>query len=120
MEFDGKLADACRIVLKNVGQKSLTPTEVRDAVKALGYDLSKHTNQMAAVHSVLKRLKDAGEVDTKEWKQAPGQRRYYWLTKPDNRTISVEAAVAGMEAANQVIRQHVAAMNRMRSAMATT
>src|SRR5689334_12603478 len=62
LEFDGKLADACRVVLKSIGNRSLSPTEVRDAVKALGYDMTKHANQMAAVHSVLKRLVDSGDV----------------------------------------------------------
>src|SRR4029453_18741961 len=53
--------DACRVVLKNAG-KSMTPTEVRDRLEAIGVDLSKYTNSLAAVHTVLKRLNQAQEV----------------------------------------------------------
>jgi hypothetical protein len=65
VEFDGKLAEACRVVLQKSG-KPLTPIEVRDGVKSIGYDLTKHKNEMAAIHSVLKRLAD---TDSKEPKQ---------------------------------------------------
>jgi hypothetical protein len=104
IEFDGKLADAARIALKSVGRRSLTPTEVRDAVKALGYNIEKHTNQMAAVHSVLKRLHEANEAGVKELPQAPGQRRYYWAA---NFTEPVPPGTTGaasfLDAANKVI-----------------
>lgn len=76
-QFEGTLADAIRTVLKN-HKGSLSPTEVRDKVKALGYDLNKHDNVMAAVHGVLKRLEEAHEADTKVWKNTPGQ-RYFWI-----------------------------------------
>src|SRR5688572_1749573 len=49
--FDGKLSDAVRAVLKvNQATRSLAPTDVRDAVRALGYDFSRHENEMAAIH----------------------------------------------------------------------
>jgi hypothetical protein len=113
MEFDGNLADACRRVLQAAGRRSLSPTEVRDAVKALGYDITKHTNVMAAIHSVLKRLAETPEVDTKELKQAPGQRRYYWVANfaepmPFNNSI---------ESANIVNQHHRAIRDRHRVAM---
>lgn len=75
--FDGKLADAIRVLLK-AKQRSLVPIEIRDQAKALGYDFSQHKNQMAAVHGVLKRMVDSGEVLTKEWTKQPGVTRYYW------------------------------------------
>ena len=55
------LTDACRVVLKNAG-KAMTPTEVRDRLEAIGVDLSKYTNSLATVHTVLKRLNQAQEV----------------------------------------------------------
>jgi len=55
------LTDACRVVLKNAG-KPMTPTDVRDRLEAIGVDLSKYTNSLAAVHTVLKRLNQAQEV----------------------------------------------------------
>jgi hypothetical protein len=55
------LTDACRVVLKNAG-KGMTPTEVRDRLESIGVDLSKYSNSLAAVHTVLKRLNQAQEV----------------------------------------------------------
>lgn len=80
-EFTGSLADACRLVLQHRGGKSMTPQEVRDAVKALGYDLGKHDNVMATIHGVLKSLYSQREVKTAERTKEPGTVRYYW--EPD-------------------------------------
>jgi hypothetical protein len=78
IQFDGNMADACRTILKKNAGRSLSPLEVRDELKAIGYDFSqhKHGNIMAVIHSVLKRLAESGEVKTKEAKD--GSTRYYW------------------------------------------
>ena len=55
------LTDACRVVLKNAS-RPMTPTDVRDRLEAIGFDLSKYANSLAAVHTVLKRLNQAQEV----------------------------------------------------------
>jgi len=55
------LTDACRVVLK-AARRDMTPAEVRDRLEAIGFDLAKYTNPLAAIHTVLKRLHDAGEV----------------------------------------------------------
>jgi hypothetical protein len=55
------LTDACRIVLK-AARRAMTPTEVRDRLEAIGFDLTKYTNSLAAIHTVLRRLHDGGEV----------------------------------------------------------
>ena len=55
------LTDGCRMVLMSSG-RPMTPTEVRDALGACGFDMSKYTNELAAVHTVLKRLNEAGET----------------------------------------------------------
>ena len=55
------LTDACRVILKNAG-KPMTPTDVRDRLDSIGFDLSKYSNSLAAVHTVLKRLNAAKEV----------------------------------------------------------
>ena len=49
------LTDACRIVLK-AARRAMTPTEVRDRLEAIGFDLTKYTNSLAAIHTVLRRL----------------------------------------------------------------
>jgi hypothetical protein len=55
------LTDACRIVLKAAGHP-LTATEVRAQLHAMGFDLSRYANDLAAIHTVLKRLNEAGET----------------------------------------------------------
>jgi len=99
LPFDGKLADAIRVVLKTKN-RSLVPVEVRDQAKALGYDFAEHKNQMAAVHGVLKRMVESGEAKTKEWSKQPGVTRYYWsgwdspaeMGKPLTRDVMLETA----------------------------
>ncbi len=55
------LTDACRLVLRNAAVP-LTPPEVRDRLASIGFDLSRYSSQLAAIHTVLKRLNKAGEL----------------------------------------------------------
>ena len=55
------LTDACRVVLKG-GGRPMAPMEVRDRLMAIGFDVSKYANSLAAIHIVLKRLAEAGEL----------------------------------------------------------
>ena len=55
------LTDGCRMILMSTG-RPMMPTEVRDALTACGFDLTKYTNELAAVHTVLRRLNEAGEI----------------------------------------------------------
>src|SRR5580704_6326304 len=54
------LTDACRMVLR--GGLPMTPVEVRDRLHAIGIDMSKYANDLAAVHTILKRLHASGEL----------------------------------------------------------
>ena len=54
------LTDACRMVLRR--GEPMTPIEVRDRLRAIGIDVSKYANDLAAVHTILKRLNQAGEL----------------------------------------------------------
>ena len=40
----------------------MTPMDVRDRLESIGFDLTKYTNSLAAVHTVLKRLNESKEV----------------------------------------------------------
>ena len=40
----------------------MTPMEVRDRLESIGFDLSKYSSSLAAIHTVLKRLNEAREV----------------------------------------------------------
>jgi hypothetical protein len=55
------LTDACRLVLRNATQP-LTALEVRGRLASIGVDLDRHSNPLASIHTVLKRLHEAGEL----------------------------------------------------------
>jgi hypothetical protein len=55
------LTEACRLVYRNAGVP-LSPTEARDRLRAIGVDLSVYSSEMAAIHTVVKRLHEAGEL----------------------------------------------------------
>ena len=54
------LTDAVRLVTRQ--GVPMTPVDVRDRLRAIGFDLSKYANELAAVHTILKRLHRAGEL----------------------------------------------------------
>lgn len=66
------LTDAIRIVMR--GGVPMTPVEVRDRLKAIGFDVSKYSNDLAAVHTILKRLNDGGEL--RFIPRSPGKHQY--------------------------------------------
>src|SRR5262249_19651232 len=48
------LTDAVRLVVRGAGVP-MTPVDVRDRLAAIGFDVSKYVNDLAAVHTILKR-----------------------------------------------------------------
>ena len=55
------LTDAVRVVLRGAPHP-MTPTEIRDRLEAIGFDLDRYTNSLAAIHTVLKRLNESKEI----------------------------------------------------------
>ena len=70
------LTDACRLVLRGAGSP-MSPTEVRERLKSFGFDLTRYTNDLAAVHTTLKRLNDAGELRFVA-RPGTGEKAYVW------------------------------------------
>ena len=70
------LTDACRLVLRGAGLP-MSPTEVRERLKSFGFDLTRYTNDLAAVHTTLKRLNDAGELRFVA-RPGTGEKAYVW------------------------------------------
>ncbi len=66
------LTDAVRLIMR--GGVPMTPVEVRDRLHAIGFDVSKYANDLAAVHTILKRLNESGEL--RFVPQAPGHHQY--------------------------------------------
>jgi hypothetical protein len=69
------LTDAIRLVVRGAGVP-MTPVDVRDRLQAIGFDVSKYTNDLAAVHTILKRLNESGEL--RFIPRAPGKHQYSW------------------------------------------
>ena len=68
------LTDACRVVLRS--GLPMTPVDIRDRLLAIGFDLSKYSSELAAIHTVLKRLNEAGEL--RFLVGGPKQGAYMW------------------------------------------
>lgn len=80
------LTDGCRWVLRSAAAP-LTAVEVRAQLAAMGVDLSRYENDLAAIHTTLKRLDEAGEV--RFIPQPWGKPAYQWVpgTLPKARTL---------------------------------
>ena len=60
------LTEAIRWVFRQPMLLPLTPTQVRDRMAEMGYDLSKYKHVMPPIHNTLKRMKEAGEINEVE------------------------------------------------------
>ncbi len=80
------LTDGCRWVLRSAGSP-LTAVEVRAQLSAMGIDLSRYENDLAAIHTTLKRLDQSGEV--RFIPQPWGKPAYQWTPGaiPKPRTV---------------------------------
>ena len=74
------LSNAVRQALRDAGSKGMTPMEVRDAV---GFHVHGHSNPLASVHTVLKRLAKSPDVIASE---VDGKTVYRWVS-PRTRTF---------------------------------
>jgi hypothetical protein len=71
------LTDACRLVVRGAGVP-VTPTEVRERLRAIGFDLSKYANDLAAIHTILKRLNESAELRAVARGDEPARQSYVW------------------------------------------
>jgi hypothetical protein len=84
------LTDACRLVLRS--GLPMTPVEVRDRLDSIGVDLEVYANDLSAIHTVLKRLNEAGEV--RFLPRASGRHAYLWQAPPHAVAIGEDVAEA--------------------------
>jgi hypothetical protein len=56
------LTEAIRWVFRQPLLLPLTPTQVRDRMAEMGYELDKYKHVMPPIHNTLKRMKEAGEI----------------------------------------------------------
>jgi len=86
------LTDAVRLVVRGAGVP-MTPIEVRDRLTGIGFDTSKYVNDLAAVHTILKRLNQAGEL--RFIPRAPGRHQYTW-NRPTTPVVLTKDIVQAM------------------------
>jgi hypothetical protein len=94
------LTDACRLALRGAGLP-LTPLELRDRLLGIGFDLSVYTNELSALHTVLKRLNEAGEI---RFVAKAGKHAYIWNHPPVTVVLGSEAAAKLLRQGAQVTR----------------
>jgi hypothetical protein len=82
------LTDACRLVLR--GGLPMTPVEVRDRLLEIGVDLTVYVNDLSAIHTVLKRLNESGEIRLVP--RPSGKNAYLWQAPPTATLIGAEIA----------------------------
>lgn len=82
------LTDACRLVLRS--GVPMTPIDVRDRLLAIGVDLSVYVSELSAIHTVLKRLNEAGEI--RLIPRPSGKHAYLWQAPPTAIAIGPETA----------------------------
>ncbi len=58
----GGLTSACRSALRAAGRRGLTPLELRSSLEQLDFPIHGYENNMAAIHTILKRLESYKEV----------------------------------------------------------
>jgi hypothetical protein len=56
------LTEAIRWVFRQPLLLPLTPTQIRDRMAEMGYDLGKYKHVMPPIHNTLNRMKEAGEI----------------------------------------------------------
>jgi hypothetical protein len=84
------LTDACRTVVRTAASP-MTAADVRDRLAVIGYDLGIYANALAAIHTTLKRLTEAGELRIGP-AAGSGKAGYVWLRGPNVATLSVDNA----------------------------
>lgn len=84
------LTDACRLVLRNAAGP-LTALEVRDRLLSIGVALDNHSNPLASIHTVLKRMQDGGEIVERDREDEPSTRAAYAFVPP-----GASAAISGL------------------------
>ena len=89
------LTDAVRLVLRG-GGVPMTPAQIRDRLSGIGFDMTRYTNELAAIHTILKRLNSSGQARLVP--RAGGKHEYAWnhgvrtVVVPDIRSVAQDNA----------------------------
>jgi len=84
--YNTSLTDAIRRIFSDSKERMLAPTEVRDALVAMGVDLKKYKQQLVPIHNTLKRLEAQGELVA--FRDDTGDLRGYRWVSPLARAVA--------------------------------
>ena len=89
------LTDAVRLAMR--AGVPMTPIDVRERLLAIGVDLSIYSSDLAVIHTVLKRLNEAGEI--RLIPRPDKKHAYLWAAPPRALSLGPEIAefVRGLE-----------------------
>lgn len=95
----GGLTNVCRTAFRAAGNRGLMPTEVRTALEQLRFPTRTHKNILASVHTVIRRLEQAGEVRKAIHDIHDGADRsvYYWAGPDYGASNSLASQMADAE-----------------------
>lgn len=82
------ITDAIRLAMR--AGVPMTPLDVRERLLSIGVDLSAYSNDLAVIHTVVKRLNDAGEL--RVIPRANGKNAYLWAKPPTAVSLGPEIA----------------------------
>ena len=85
------LTDACRLIVRGAGVP-VTPADVRQRLQSIGFDLEKYANDLAAIHTILKRLNESGELRSVPRGNEPGKHAYIWHHGPQAVLLGADIA----------------------------
>jgi hypothetical protein len=82
------LTDAIRLAFKSAVPNSLTPTEVRDKLKEIGFPLDKYKSELPPIHNTISRLKEKGELE--EYPKPNGEKALRWVSSLKRALLEME------------------------------
>ena len=82
------ITDAVRLAMRS--GMPMTPVDVRERLLSIGVDLSTYSNDLAVIHTVLKRLNESGEL--RLIPKPSGKSSYLWAKPP--RAIALGPEIA--------------------------
>jgi hypothetical protein len=78
--------DAIRAIVGK-SQAGVTPTEVRDQLREIGFDLTKYKQEMVPVHNTLKRLEEQEEIYSVDTQP---NHTVYWRIDPVAKALALD------------------------------
>ena len=82
------ITDAVRLAMRS--GVPMSPLDVRERLLSIGVDLSAYSNDLAVIHTVLKRLNEAGEL--RLIPKPDGKNAYLWAKPPRAMALGPEIA----------------------------